>query len=143
MWRELGTEAGYLRAPVRLTRLLLAPAERADVIVEVRFGENISLQNLGPDGPYQVDSVRKPADPRTTGQVMQFRLNRKLASPDTTTHPSQLAMPSIVQLEGGTERQLALLETMTVTSAGQELPGDMALGAVDLAVRSAEGYHRR
>ena len=141
MW-QIGTEAGYLRAPVRLTRLLLAPAERADVIVDfakVRFGENISLQNLGPDGPYQVDSIRSPADPRTTGQVMQFRLNRKLASPDTTTHPSQLAMPSIVPLEGGTERRLALLETMTVTPAGQELPGDMALGAVDLAVGLPKG----
>jgi FtsP/CotA-like multicopper oxidase with cupredoxin domain len=139
---QIGTEAGFLRAPARLTQLLLAPAERADIIVDfakVRFGENISLQNLGPDGPYQVDSIRNPADPGTTGQVMQFRLNRKLASPDTTTHPSRLAMPSIVPLEGGTERRLALLETMVVTPAGQELPGDMALGTVDLAAGLPKG----
>lgn len=135
MW-QIGTEAGFLRAPVRLTRLLLAPAERADIIVDFAragFGENITLQNVGPDGPYQTDKINTPADPGTSGQVMQFRVNRKLVSLDQTTHPDQLVMPSIKYLEGGAERRLTLMETMTLTPAGQELPGDMALGILTVA----------
>jgi FtsP/CotA-like multicopper oxidase with cupredoxin domain len=120
----------------------LAPAERVDIIVDfsqVRFGANITLQNFGPDGPYQTDSIKTPADPRTTGQVMQFRVDRKLTSPDTTTHPARLVMPNIVHLASGTERPLALVETMTMTPAGQELPGDMGLGTVDLTAGLPKG----
>ena len=39
---------------------LAGPAERADVIVDfakVRPGQNITLRNIGPDGPYQTDKV--------------------------------------------------------------------------------------
>jgi FtsP/CotA-like multicopper oxidase with cupredoxin domain len=139
---QIGTEAGYLRAAARLRQLLLAPAERVDIIVDfsqVRFGANITLQNFGPDGPYQTDSIKTPADPRTTGQVMQFRVDRKLTSPDTTTHPARLVMPNIVHLASGTERPLALVETMTMTPAGQELPGDMGLGTVDLTAGLPKG----
>lgn len=141
MW-QIGTEAGFLRAPARLRQLLLAPAERADVIVDfakVRLGENITLQNFGPDGPYQTDNIRSPADPRTTRQVMQFRVNRKPVGRDVTTDPAHLVMPSIIRLEGGTERSLALQETMTVSPTGQELPGDMTLGTIDLAVGLPKG----
>jgi spore coat protein A len=139
---QIGTEAGYLRAPARLRQILLAPAERADVIVDfakVKFGENITLQNFGPDGPYQTDNITSPADPRTTRQVMQFRVDRKSAAPDLTTDPAHLVLPSIIRLEGGTERSLALQETMTMSPAGQELPGDMTLGTIDVAAGLPKG----
>ncbi len=77
MW-QIGSEGGFLPAPVRRNRLLLAPAERADVIVDftnVRAGTEIVLLNLGPDEPLGgPDDHFRPADPRTTGQVMQFRV---------------------------------------------------------------------
>ncbi len=141
MW-QIGTEAGYLRAPAKLVQLLLAPAERADVIVDfakIKLGENVTLQNVGPGGPYRSDTVESPADTSTTGQIMQFRVNRRLAGPDTTTLPPELTMPDIVPLEGGIERPLVLLETMLMTSRGQELPGDMALGTVDFAAGLPKG----
>ena len=141
LW-QIGTEAGYLRAPAKLTQLLLAPAERAEIIVDfskVKLGESITLQNLGPDGPYQTDNIRRPADPRTSGQVMQFRVSERLASPDAATYPAQLVMPTITLLDGGAERRLALMETMTMTTAGQELPGDMTLGTVELGTGLPRG----
>jgi FtsP/CotA-like multicopper oxidase with cupredoxin domain len=139
MW-QIGTEGGFLRAPVKLTQLLLAPAERADLIVDfarVNFGESITLLNVGPDGPYGGSNEKTPADPRTSGQVMQFRCNLKLATPDLTAHPSQLIMPNIAFLQGGTERPLALLEQMT--SRGQRVPAEMTLGTIDLGAGLRKG----
>jgi FtsP/CotA-like multicopper oxidase with cupredoxin domain len=125
---------------------LLAPAERADVIVDfakVRPGQNITLRNIGPDGPYQTDKVGRPADPRTTGRVMQFRVDRRLSGSDQSSDPARLVLPDIVHLGGGLERPLALLETMTMSPAMQELPGDMTLGTIDLAAGLPGGIRAR
>ena len=143
---QIGTEGGYLRAPARMKQILLAPAERADVIVDfakVRPGRTITLQNIGPDGPYQTDKVGSPADPRTTGRVMQFRVDRGLNGSDQTSDPASLVLPDIVHLGGGVERPLALLETMTMSPAMQELPGDMTLGTIDLATDLPRGIRAR
>jgi FtsP/CotA-like multicopper oxidase with cupredoxin domain len=50
----IGAEGGFLPEPVRLDQVLLAPAERADVIVDftgLEVGTEIYLINLGPDEP--------------------------------------------------------------------------------------------
>ena len=141
LW-QIGTEGGYLRAGVKLTQLLLAPAERADVIVDfakVRLGENITLQNIGPDGPYAGENSASSADRRSSGLVMQFRVNLQLASPDQTTHPAQLVIPGIAFLEGGVERPLALLEAKSMSSEGQTIPAEVTLGAINLAVGLPKG----
>ena len=58
----------------------MAPAERADVIVDFPAfppGTTINLLNVGPDEPFGggIPGVDfDPADPDTTGQVMQFRV---------------------------------------------------------------------
>ena len=52
---QIGADGGFLPAPVNLDRLLIAPGERADVIVDftdVPVGTEIVLQNLGPDEPF-------------------------------------------------------------------------------------------
>src|SRR5512132_3904003 len=52
---QIGTEGGFLPAPLQLNRLLLGPAERADVIVDftnVPVGTEIVLKNLAPDEPF-------------------------------------------------------------------------------------------
>ena len=49
---QIGTEGGFLRAPVEVNELLLAPAERADVIVDFSSlapGTEVVLENLAPD----------------------------------------------------------------------------------------------
>jgi hypothetical protein len=78
---QIGNEGGFLAAPVNLTadngnRLLMALAERADLIVDftnVPVGNHV-LRNVGPDEPFGggVPGVDFPvADPGSTGQVMQ------------------------------------------------------------------------
>jgi spore coat protein A len=113
---QLGAEGGFLPAPVQLDQLLLGLAERADVIVDftnVPVGTNIVLQNLGPDEPFGggvpgVDFT--PADEKTTGQVMQFRVVRR-TSRDTSTPPNQLVLPAPPPLpQATTTRQVSLNE---------------------------------
>ncbi|WP_438014818.1 multicopper oxidase [Sorangium sp. So ce315] len=108
---QIGSDGGFLPAPVERDTLLLAPAERADVIVDfsrVRAGTEIVLLNLGPDTPFPGDLV--PADPATTGQVMQFRVV-KATSRDTSTPPHRLRLPSFEPLgEARAVRRLSLNE---------------------------------
>ncbi|WP_250573552.1 multicopper oxidase family protein [Nonomuraea sediminis] len=108
----IGAEGGFLPAPVRLDSLLMAPAERADVIVDftgVPVGTEIFLINEGPDEPF--NGGQQPfADPRTTGQVMKFKVV-PLASHDTSTPPDRLRLPKIRPLGRTTNtRQLSLNE---------------------------------
>lgn len=76
-FHQIGSEGGLLPdAPVELEELLIAPAERPDVIVDFSGfepGDEIILLNVGPDEPFKGPEVEQdPADPDTTGQVMKF-----------------------------------------------------------------------
>ena len=113
---QVGAEGGFLPAPVELSQLLMAPAERADVIVDfthVRAGTWITLLNLGPDEPFGggIPGVDfDPADPSTTGQIMQFRVERSRGG-DRSTRPDRLRLPAIAPLGPATAtRQLSLNE---------------------------------
>jgi FtsP/CotA-like multicopper oxidase with cupredoxin domain len=46
---QVASDGGLLNAPVRLTRLTLGPAERADIVVDLS-GEPVALQRLGGGG---------------------------------------------------------------------------------------------
>ena len=77
--------------------LQLMPAERADVIVDfsdLPNGTVVRMINTGPDMPFGGFPVT-PADPGTTGQVMQFVVNNKLTQPSDkeTTPPQNLVLP--------------------------------------------------
>jgi FtsP/CotA-like multicopper oxidase with cupredoxin domain len=133
----IGNEGGFLAAPVNMTivndnKILMAPAERADVIVDfskVSVG-NYVLGNVGPDEPFGggIPGVDFPtADPDTTGQVMQFNVVPAMA-PDPTTPPMFLQLPPITPLVGGTPRPVALLEEMSMYFA--DAPAETLLGTV-------------
>lgn len=79
---QIGTDSGLLPAPVKRTRILLAPAERVDVIIDFarRLGQNIVLQNRAASG--------------SLGQLMQFRVTRDLT--DNSSVPTKLrALPAL------------------------------------------------
>ena len=134
---QVGNEGGFLAAPVNLTalgnRLLMSPAERADLIIDftsVPVGNHL-LRNVGPDEPFGggVPGVDFPvADPSTTGQVMQFRVVPAVAS-DPTTPPQYLVLPAIALLPAETViRRLALLEEVSEFFA--DAPSEAQLGTV-------------
>lgn len=100
---QIGGDGGFLDHPVQLNELVLAPAERADVLVDFSGyeGRKLTLRNFGPDVPFKgfvevndpkssIPLVYNPngkrvlsdgrggttpaTDPDTTGQVLQFHI---------------------------------------------------------------------
>ncbi|MHB1009620.1 MAG: multicopper oxidase family protein [Propionibacteriaceae bacterium] len=136
---QVGNEGGFIdRSPVNLTatnqnRLLMALAERADLIVDftnVPVGEHV-LGNIGPDEPFGggVPGTDFPvADPQTTGQVMQFRVVPAAAA-DPTTPPAHLLLPVRAPLPAPSlTRRLALVEMMS--EHFEDAPVEAMLGTV-------------
>jgi FtsP/CotA-like multicopper oxidase with cupredoxin domain len=134
----IGNEGGFLAAPVNMTavngnRILMGPAERADVIVDfsnVPLGSHV-LGNVGPDEPFGggVPGVDfQVSDPETTGKIMAFKVVPAVA-PDPTTPARFLQLPAIAPLTGGNTRPLALLEEMSMYFA--DAPAETLLGTVD------------
>jgi len=82
---QIGSDGGLLPEPVTLTQLLLAPAERADVIVDfAKYKDQfIVLKNDAP-APY-------PSGETTSlPQIMQFRVTRPLSGKDRSSLPKEL-----------------------------------------------------
>jgi spore coat protein A len=84
MW-QIGAEGGLWDKPVLVTQLVLAPAERADVLVDFSrlAGAMLPVKNLKPPKP-----VSTPAPPLT--QVMQIRVGKTVSQAGPTSIPTRL-----------------------------------------------------
>jgi FtsP/CotA-like multicopper oxidase with cupredoxin domain len=114
----IGTEGGYLMAPVTANEITIAPGERADIVVDfsnVPVGTKIILKNTA-GAPFPANG---PADPMTIAQIMQFTVAAASATPGATepTIPALLnptlngtAWPTIPA--GTNQRILTLVEVM-------------------------------
>jgi FtsP/CotA-like multicopper oxidase with cupredoxin domain len=106
---QIGTDGGFLGVPAPLTRLLLAPGERADVIFDftgMPMGTTLTLKN----------NAKAPFPSGRGGQVtnlMQFRVTKALQGTDTTTPAAQLVLPPVTPLTPGpVTRDLVLKENV-------------------------------
>lgn len=86
---QIGTDGGLLEQPVRLNqqnKLILAPAERADVIIDFsgRKGLTFTLTNDAP-APFPGG---EPPDQHTS-VIMQFRVVLPLSEPDESVLPEK------------------------------------------------------
>ncbi len=86
---QIGTDGGFLAAPVKLWELMLAPGERADVIVDFSGcqGKHLVLRNDAPS-PFPNGT---PVNPETTGEIMEFRVVLPLKGEDTSCIPKELS----------------------------------------------------
>jgi spore coat protein A, manganese oxidase len=82
MW-QIGAEGGLFDQPVRVRQVVLASAERADLLVDFRrlAGRTLELRNTTPAAP-----VSTPAPPLAA--VMQLRVGT------TVTHPGPRSIPA-------------------------------------------------
>jgi bilirubin oxidase len=133
---QIGTEGGFLPAPVQLDALLMGLAERADVIVDftgLRVGTELYLINEGPDDPFGggvPDRDFAPADPATTGQVMQCVVV-PLTAPDTSTPPAHLTLPTCTPLGAATTTRRVSLNEEDSAVLEEVGPRAALLGALD------------
>ena len=109
---QIGTDGGYLPAPVPLTRLTIAPGERADIIVDFSIlspGDRVIIRNSA-NAPFP--SGTSP-DPKTVGEIMQFTVNGPLSDANQPT-TSPLTLPSTIPVltTNAPSRTLTLIEKM-------------------------------
>ncbi|AKU14047.1 bilirubin oxidase [Azoarcus sp. CIB] len=158
---QIGAAGGFLPAPVEIDYLLMAPSDRADVIVDftgLAVGTELHLINEGPDEPFGGGTPGTDfdaADPDTTGQVMKLVVV-PLSSKDNSQDPARLTLPAFRPLGlASTTRKVSLNEKAssfpgfdgpveaelgTLDSAGNPVPGDWddaitenpALGSIEI-----------
>ncbi len=133
---QIGTEGGFLPAPVQLDQLLMGLAERSDVIVDftgLPVGTQLYLINEGPDEPFSggVPGTDFPAaDPGTTGQVMKFVVV-PLASKDNSMDPARLTLPAFKPLGPATVTRQVSLNEAASTFPGFDGPIAALLGTLN------------
>jgi spore coat protein A len=103
---QIGTDGGLLPAPVTLTDMLMAPAERRDVVIDFtgQQGKNFLLTNDAP-APFPDGDDVVPAE------IMLFKVNQRLSSRDTSRVPAVLnSVPLIKPSSAVKVRDLVLSE---------------------------------
>ena len=75
-FHQVGTELGLMDGPVALTELILAPGERADVVVNFAglAQQTLTFTNSA-NGPFPDGN---PVNPKTVGKVMAFKVSLPL-----------------------------------------------------------------
>jgi spore coat protein A, manganese oxidase len=145
---QIGTDNGLLPNAVSIDRLVIGPGERAELVVDFTGMKNqtLILYNYGPDEPFKgfnndgtlsdgEGGTLDPADPSSTGQIMQFKVTKKLKVNrglpiPTVTEGTQLR-PSLADLgPSTTTRQLALFEGSDEYGRLQPLLGTLSVGSL-------------
>ncbi|WP_218149338.1 multicopper oxidase family protein [Streptomyces colonosanans] len=135
-WWQLGSEGGFLPKVVRREDVLLAPAERADVIVDFTsfpVGTELYLINEGPDAVYTGGTPGKDfaaANAKTTGQVIKFVVG-PLTTADTSTPPAQLTLPHFEPLGPASRTRRVSLNEVASTRLPHVSARQVLLGTFD------------
>lgn len=110
---QIGSDGGLLAAPVEMRHLLLAPAERADLIVDFAGleGKTVTLSNNA-SAPYPGWSLLKIQYPPLY-ELMQFRVTRPLSKTGRSFNfPAQLTIPRYDPAAAVLTRDFVLSERM-------------------------------
>lgn len=117
-FQQIGTDGGLLPAPLELRYLLLAPAERFDVVIDFTDlqGKSFSLINDAP-APYtmggQVDAA----------EVMLFKVTKAAQSKDTSSIPDTLVPFEALQPTYETRERMLLVSEKERPSDGYVIIG--------------------
>lgn len=113
-FHQVGSDGGLLQQPAQINKLLLAPGERADLIVDFSglAGKTLTLSNDA-STPYpawgMMQSMQIPID-----ELMQFRVTRPLAATGRAfSLPPAQPLPSPEEKEASVTRDFILTEKMS------------------------------
>ncbi len=103
---QIGTDGGFLPAPVRLSDLTIGPAERFDVIIDFSgTGGQFFVLNNDAKAPFPDGDDVIPAD------VMLFKVKGRVDHPDHSSVPSSLPGPTVLNPASSVRtRDLVLIE---------------------------------
>jgi spore coat protein A, manganese oxidase len=109
---QIGAEGGMWDRPVPVNEIVLAPAERADILVDFSglAGQTLIMRNRNPRAP-----ISTPAP--TLSSVMQIRVGTTVTHPGPTAIPATLLGGRKADLPpGGTKRFITLNEVAPETA---------------------------
>ncbi len=127
---QIGTDGGFLNAPVPVAQLTIGPGERADVVVDFApfTGQTIVMRNNAKI-PFPMGAT---VNPHTTGQIMVFNVgNTPVADPVTlpaNLRPVTGPFPPAELANPVRTRQLILFEGVDEFGRLQPLLGTVAGG---------------
>ena len=135
----IGTDGGYVKRPVELSSMLIAPAERVDILVDfskVSEGQKIILENFA--------GALSENDALTTGRIMQFTVtSEKGFTPEqlpaslnptlsgnfpTLPTPSQQRILTMIDVAGPNGSATMLLDGQKWSAPASETP---ILGSIE------------
>lgn len=125
-FHQIGTDGGILPNPVALNKLLLAPAERADVIVDFSGleGKVVTLSNDAP-APFPGWEIVNPHH-LALHELMQFRVTLPVSSKRISiTMPPPRPLPRLDETTSIATRDFVLSERMDAQgrSLGEQING--------------------
>jgi spore coat protein A, manganese oxidase len=129
---QIGSDQGLLTSPVQMNQMLLAPGERKEVVIDFSdpalWGQTIIVRNNA-KSPYRKGQT---VDPKTTGQIMAFRVNRTLnTNIPLSVLPATFHSPVIPLVQNGPTRKLLLFETEDEYDRIKPMLGTVDGGAMD------------
>jgi len=109
---QIGSDGGLLANPVPLQHLLLAPAERADLVVDFSGleGKTVTLSNNAP-APYPAWDVLGTLHAPLL-ELMQFRVTRSRSSAKTFNMPPAVQLPRLDPSRSVRTRDFVLSDEM-------------------------------
>ena len=126
---QIGTDDGLLAAPVALNQVLIAPGERADIVVDFSklAGKTVIMTNTA-KGPFPHGA---PSFPATTGQIMEFKvttpLNTSVPDANPFARPLNAIAPPVTT--GVPVRPLGLFEGVDSYGRLIQKLGSLPLGS--------------
>lgn len=108
-WVQIGTDSGFLEAPVPLINLTLAPGERADTIIDFSgfTGSSFEFTNDAA-APFPMGT---DPDPDTTGKIMRFDVVLPFVEDGSEVPTSLTAIDWLKPGDAATTRYSTLVET--------------------------------
>jgi spore coat protein A len=134
---QIGTDGGLLPAPVQLSDLLIAPAERFDLIVDFAgaMGKSFKLVNDAP-APF-------PGGGETDlPEIMQFRVAKPLAGRDTSSLPHRLKPISQLPAAAAVKERFIMLSEADRDSDGFPIMGELGGSPLDATTINPTGGGR-
>jgi spore coat protein A len=129
---QIGSDQGLLTSPVPMSQMLLGPGERKEVVIDFSnpalWGQTIIVQNNA-KSPFRKG---KTVDPKTTGRIMAFRVNKSLNSTiPVSVLPATFHSPITPLVQNGPTRKLLLFENEDEFDRIKPMLGTIDGGAMD------------
>ena len=111
MFHVIASDGGYLSAPVVLRRLLIAPGERYEVLVDFTNGAAATLET-GPDQNIPMMGMMSGGGAAASGSMMKFEVDPALAASRTALPKMLVDVPAIDLSTVANRRQFQLNDMM-------------------------------